>query len=117
MNKDFHIGDVVKIKNVTEQDKLLGVTEGSLALISFYKGYDEYIVDIVEETYNDVNKRYSYKTIKDHYYLDTDQLELYRGRFITSILYACGVNSEIIELTTTELLDYITETYDVSDWS
>lgn len=52
--KQFNIGDVVKIKSVIEQDKLLGVVEGSLALITFYEGYDEYIADIVEETYNPI---------------------------------------------------------------
>lgn len=113
MNKDFHIGDVVKIKSVMEQDKLLGVTEGNLAIITFYKGYDEYIVDIVEETYNDISERYEYKIIKDHYYLYGSQLKLYRERHFTSILYACGVHSEIIESTVTQLLDYIAENFDV----
>lgn len=117
MNKDFHIGDIVKIIDVTIGDELLGVNKNDIAIITYDNGYGEYVANLVEETYNDVNKRYSYKTMKDHYYLEVDQLELYRERFVTSILYACGVNSEIIELTTTELLDYITETYDVSDWS
>jgi len=116
MNKDFHIGDVVKIKTVIEQDKLLGVTEGNLAIITFYKGYDEYIVDIVEETYNDISKRYEYKIIKPHYYLYGSQLKLHRERHFTSILYACGVHSEIIESTVTQLLDYITETYDINSF-
>ena len=117
MNKDFYIGDVVKITSVTENDRLQNVNVGDIAIITYDNGYGEYVANIVEETYNDVNKRYGYKNIKEHYYLDVDQLELYRERFITSILYACGVNSEIIELTTIELLDYITETFDVSDWS
>ena len=117
MNEKFKIGDIVKIISVTENDRLQNVNIGNIAIITYDNGYGEYVVNIVEETYNDVNKRYSYKNIKEHYYLEVDQLELYRGRFITSILYACGVCSEIIELTTTELLDYIKGTYDVSDWS
>ena len=116
MNRNFHIGDIVKIISVTENDKLQDVNVGNIAIITYDNGYGEYVANIVEETYNDVNKRYSYKNIKEHYYLDADQLELYRERFITSILYACGVCTEIIESTTTELLDYITETYDVSIW-
>ncbi len=117
MNEKFKIGDIVKIISVTENDKLQDVNAGDKAIITYDNGYGEYVANIVEETYNDVNKRYSYENIKEHYYLDVDQIELYRGRFVTSILYACGVNSEIIELTTNELLDYITETYDVTDWS
>ena len=116
MSKTFHIGDVVKIIDVTIGDELLGVNKNDIAIITYDNGYGEYIANIVEETYNDTNKRYSYRNIKEHYYLDVDQLELYRNRFITSILYACGVCTEIIEFTTTELLDYITETYDVSIW-
>ena len=45
--------------------------------------------------------------------MDSSQLELHRERHFTSILCACGVHSEIIESTVTQLLDYITETYDV----
>lgn len=116
MNEKFKIGDIVKITSVTENDRIQNVNAGDIAIITYNNGYGEYVANIVEEAYNDANKRYSYKNIKEHYYLDVDQLELYRGRFVTSILYACGVNSEIIELTTTELLDYITETYDVSIW-
>ena len=116
MSKTFHIGDVVKIIDVTIGDELLGVNKNDIAIITYDNGYGEYVANIVKETYNDVNKKYSYKNIKEQYYLEVDQLELYRGRFVTSILYACGVNSEIIEYTTNELLDYITETYDVSIW-
>lgn len=100
----FNIGDIVKITDVTEQDRLFGVTEGSLALIRFYKGYDEYVADIIEETYDDIE---NYKIIKSHYYLDAYQLKLYKERNIKSILYACGVNYEVIETTCRELTDYV----------
>ena len=116
MNKDFHIGDIVKIISVTENDRLQNVNAGDIAIITYDNGYGEYVANIVEETYNDANKRYSYKNIKEHYYLDSSQLELYRNRFATSILYACGVRSDIIEFTVTQLLDCITETYDVNDF-
>lgn len=101
MNREFKIGDYIKLTNPSEQDKLLNRHKGEIGIISFIDD---------KEIYVDFPNRKSYIVY-------AEQIELYKERCIESIILAHGMTkSSLVKSITDEINQYIADTYDVSEW-
>lgn len=100
MNKEFKIGDYIKFTNPSEQDELLNVHKGEVGIISFIDNEDIYV------------------NLSNHksYIVYAEQIELYKERCIESIILAHGITkSSLVKSITDEILQYISDNYDVSE--
>ena len=101
MNRYFKIGDYIKLINPSEQDELLNRHKGEIGIISFIDNKEIYV--------NFPNHK--------SYIVHAEQIELYKERCIESIILAHGITkSSLVKSITDEILQYIADTYDVSEW-
>ena len=101
MNREFKIGDYIKLINLSEQDELLNLHKGIIGIISFIDN---------KEIYVDFPNRKSYVVY-------AEQIELYKERCIESIILAHGITKNLlVKSITDEIKQYIDDNFIPYRW-
>ncbi len=97
MNREFKIGDYIKLINPSEHDELLNRHKGEIGIISFIDN---------KEIYVDFPNRKSYIVYNE-------QIEFYKERCIESIILAHGITkNSLVKSMSQEIKQYIDDNFD-----
>jgi hypothetical protein len=97
MNKEFKIGDYIKLTNSSEQDKFLNRHKGEIGIVKFIDEEDIYI------DFSNCGR----------YIVSAEQIEPYKERCVESIILAHGITkSSLVKSIATEVKQYISDNFD-----
>jgi len=97
MNREFKIGDYIKLTNPFEQDKFLNVHKGEIGIVKFIDK---------ENIYIDFSN-------SGRFIVSAEQIEPYKERCIESIILAHGITkSSLVKSIATEIKKYISDNFD-----
>jgi hypothetical protein len=97
VNKEFKIGDYIKLTNPNERDLFRGLSKNAIGIIKLIDN---------ETLYVEFSNR-------DWYAVDIDQIEFYKERCVESIILAHGITkSSLVKSIANEIKQYISDNFD-----